>query len=366
MARTYKHLFEHVVDLANLIDAYRKARRGKRDRDYVFAFDRKREENLVALRDALAAGTYRPGDYHNFHIYEPKRRLVSAAPFPDRIVHHAIINVIEPIFDPGFIYDSYACRKGKGTHRAVKRCHSFVKRYRYYLKTDVVKFFPSVDHQIMMGLLGKRIADTRLLALIQVIVDSGKDVLGAERPLSCFPGDDLFSVLRPAGLPIGNLTSQFFANLYLNALDHYVKEDLRAKAYVRYADDFVVFSDDKRELWQWRAAIDGKAAELRLRLHPDKTVVSKTSCGVKFLGFKLYPTGIRLLRDSVKRFRRRLKGYAQQYAVGEIDAARVRRGIQSWIAHAEYANSVGLRRQVLWEVKFRRETESVEDLSAAR
>ena len=354
MARTCKHLFEQVVDLANLIHAYRKARRRKRCRDYVLAFDRDREENLVALCDALAAGTYGPGKYHNFYIHEPKRRLVSAAPFVDRIVHHAIVNVIEPIFDRGFIDDTYACRRGRGTHLAVDRCHAFVKRFPYYLKGDVLKFFPCVDHAILLGLLRKRIADGRLMALIEALLDWGKDILAHERPQSYFPGDDLLSVLRPAGLPIGNLTSQFFANIYLNPLDHFVKEELRVKGYVRYADDFVVFARDKAELWAWREAIEGQLGELRLRLHPHKTIVSKSDCGVKFLGFKLYPNGRRLLRDSVKRFRRRLKRLSEEFGEGEVDAVRVGHSVQSWIAHVRYANSVGLRRQLLWSIPFTR------------
>ena len=355
MARTYKHLFEQVVDLANVIEAYRKARRGKRCRDYVYAFDENREENLVALRDALADATYRPGGYHNFYIHEPKRRLVSAAPFVDRIVHHALVNVIEPIFDRGFITDSYACRRGKGTHRAVARCREYVKRYRYYLKADVVRYFPSIDHEILTASLRKRIGDPELMDLIGHILASGKDVLSRERPLSYFPGDDLFSVLRPAGLPIGNLTSQFFANVYLNPLDHFVKEELGAKGYVRYADDFVLFTHDKALLWEWHRAISEKLAGLRLRLHPDKTVINKCSCGVKFLGFKLYPDGARLLRDSVKRFRRRLKRLSKQFAIGQVDAARVRQTVQAWVAHASYCNSLGLRRELLWHMRFRRD-----------
>jgi len=202
--------------------------------------------------------------------------------------------------------------------------------------------------------LRKRIADDRLMALIEAILDWGKDVLAHERPRSYFPGDDLFSVLRPAGLPIGNLTSQFFANIYLNPLDHFVKEELRVKAYLRFADDFVLFARDKRELWAWRDAIEGQTADLRVRLHPHKTIVSKTSCGVKFLGFKLYPTGRRLLRDSVKRFRRRLRRLSTQFAEGEVDAARVRQSVQSWIAHTTYANSEGLRRELLWSIPFKR------------
>ena len=355
MARTYKYLFPQVAGLANLILAYRRARRGKRSRDYVFAFDQMREENLVALRDSLADGTYRPGAYHNFYISEPKRRLISAAPFVDRIVHHAIVNVIEPIFEREFVPDSYACRVGKGTHRALARCRHFVRRYRYYLKGDVVKFFPSIDHEILTRLVRKRIADERLMALIALILRSGKDVLSGERPRVYFPGDDLFSVLRPAGLPIGNLTSQFLANVYLNPMDHWVKEELRVKGYVRYADDFVLFSDDKAALWRRRKQIAAKLSEFRLRLHPDKTIVSKTSCGVKFLGFKVCPYHTRLLRDSVKRFRRKLKALSEQYASGEVDATRVRQSVESWIAHASYAKSLGLRKQLLWSVRFKRD-----------
>ncbi|NJN98903.1 MAG: hypothetical protein HC875_34820, partial [Anaerolineales bacterium] len=190
-----------------------------------------------------------------FFIYEPKRRLVSAAPFRDRVVHHALCRVIEPIWEARFISTSFACRVGKGTHKALDQAHAWVRQYRYAFQGDIVKYFPSIDHQILRSLLAHHIADRQTMGLIDVILESGAGLLADEYPMTYFPGDDLFAATRPRGLPIGNLTSQFWANVYLHPLDMFVKQELRCPAYVRYMDDFVLFSDDKAQLRQWSAAV---------------------------------------------------------------------------------------------------------------
>jgi RNA-directed DNA polymerase len=189
----------------------------------------------------LTDGTYCPGPYHNFFINEPKRRKISAAPFRDRIVHHAVVRVLEPVFEPRFIFDSYVRRRGKGTHAALERAQHFLRRHRYYLKTDIVRFYPNVDHGLLLGVLERRVGDRHDPRLKEGHLGGGSDA-------ELFPWDDLSGVLRSKELPIGNLTSQFFSNVLLDQVDHLAKEVLHVPAYVRYADDLVLFGDDKSEL----------------------------------------------------------------------------------------------------------------------
>ena len=197
MPKTHKYLFKQVVSLDNLLAAYHRARKKKRYRPNVTHFDFRLVENLLKIQRRLVDGSYEFGPYRNFYIHEPKRRLISAAPFPARVVHHAVVGVLEPPFERKFIHDSYACRRGKGTHRAIRRCHRFLKTYPYYLKCDIVKFFPSVDHAILLQIVGRTVRDDRLMGLLGKVLDSGKDILKDEAPGHLFPGDDLLSLLRP-------------------------------------------------------------------------------------------------------------------------------------------------------------------------
>jgi len=213
--KTYKNLYPQICTFENLFLAYRAAARGKRGKAEVAAFERELEPNLFRLQEELLAQTYQPGPYTHFPIRDPKPRIISAAPFRDRVVHHALVRVIEPIFERRFIHDSYACRVGKGTHRALDRCQEFARRYRYVLQCDLVHFFPSIDLTILRDILAHPIADGRTLWLVDRIIESGSDVPNRYPP-TYFPGDDLFAATRPRGLPIGNLTSQFWANCYLN------------------------------------------------------------------------------------------------------------------------------------------------------
>jgi len=288
--KTYKNLYPRIHDFENLYLAYRAARKGKRQRVAVASFEFDLEHNLLALQAELQTQTYYPGAYTNFYIREPKRRLVSAAPFRDRVVHHALCRVIEPIWEPRFIATSYACREGKGTHAALDQCHAWIRRYKYAFHGDVVKYFPSIDHQILRSLLARRIADRQTLWLVDQILNSGAGIQARERPPVYFPGDDLFVALRPTGLPIGNLTSQFWANVYGHELDKFVKHQLHCRAYLRYMDDFVLFCDDKRQLQDWKAAIrEFLATNLRLELHPRKSPVSRWGSASTFVAFASIP-----------------------------------------------------------------------------
>lgn len=345
-------LFSQVCAFENLYRAFRRARRGKRDREEVAAFEYDLEGNIIRLQGELERGEYWPGPYRHFWIREPKRRKISAAPFRDRVVHHALCQVIEPIFDRTFIHDSYTCRLKKGTHRAVDRCQVFARRYRYVLKADIQKFFPSVDHAILLGLLAKKIRDPQVVELIGRILKSGEGVLAEEYVMHWFPGDDLLTPLRPRGLPIGNLTSQFWANVYLNGLDQFVKRRLKCRAYVRYVDDFLLFSHDKAQLHRWKQEIALFLESLRLRVHDRKTVVFPVSEGIDFLGYRVFPTFRRMRRLSVRRFTRRLCSLRKAHRAGRISIQKIQRAIQSWVDHCRYAQSYRLRRAILSQVSF--------------
>ena len=353
--KTYKHLYERICAFDNLLLAFDKAKRHKRMKPYVAEFEYNLEHNLLRLEEELQNETYQPGAYTNFQIYEPKQRLVSAAPFRDRVVHHALCNVIEPIWEARFIHDSYACRKGRGMHAALLRAHAWVKQYPYALKGDIVKFFPSIDHAILLDILRGKIADARALNLAARILASGEGILAGEYPMHWFPGDDLFAVNRPRGLPIGNLTSQFWANVYLNELDQFVKRELKCPAYLRYADDFLLFDDDKAHLWEWLGAIQKFLERVRLVAHPRKSTVLAVTCGVDWLGFRLLPTHRRLRRANVRRAFRRLTRQRAAYARGDISGAQLDASVRSWVAHAQWGDTHGLRRRVLGQCAFARE-----------
>jgi len=339
--------FAQIVAWDNLLDAYRKAAHGKRARDSTACFEHRLADHLLELQAELQTRCYRPGPYRHFFIHEGKRRKISAAPFRDRVVHHALCNVIEPGFERRFIFDSYANRVGKGTHRAVDRLQQFARRYRYVLRLDIVKHFPSLDHAILRDGLAGVIRDDAVLWLVDAILDSGVGVLDEEYAMVWFPGDDLLAAARPRGLPIGNLTSQFWSNCYLDPFDHFVKRELHCPAYLRYVDDFALFGDSKRELWGWKQAIVERLARLRLTVHADAAQVTPVEIGIPWLGFVVYPTHRRVKARNARNFTRRLRVRWQAYCDGEISFAEFDAGVQGWINHVRYADSWGLRAHVL-------------------
>ena len=346
------HLFDQLTSWPNLCRAAHKARRGKRFRPNVQWFEFHREWQLLQLQRELTSGSYTPSGYRTFVIYEPKRRLISAAPYRDRVVHHAVCNVLEPLFERGFISDSYACRPAKGNHAAVYRASEFAQRYRYVLKADIRKFFPSVDHQVLLAVVARRIKDPRVMDLLgKIIANTGPQ----DRPTLLFPGDDLFTPLeRPIGLPLGNQTSQFLANVLLDPLDHFIKERLRIQGYLRYADDLLLFADDKRLLADARKRVRRFLAELRLRLHPQKCEISPTTQAVSFLGFRVFPTHRLLDKRNVLRFRRRLRRMQRDYQDRRIKATQIRQRLVSWFGHARHGNSDRLIRRLLRQHPFLR------------
>jgi retron-type reverse transcriptase len=350
--KRHARLWKPLTGFENLYRAAHQAARGKRRRPNVLRFMFDLEHRLLRLQQELLAGAYIPGAYHEFHIQQPKPRLISAAPFRDRVVHHALCNQIEPIFERGFIHDSYACRVGKGTHAALDRFTEFARRYPFVLKCDVSRFFPSIDHVILKSLVARKIKDPQVLWLVGLIIDRSNP----QEPVSfVFPGDDLLTQLeRRVGLPIGNQTSQFFANLYLDPLDHFVKEELGVRGYCRYCDDFVLFSHDKTFLSEAREQCRLFLEGLRLQLHPRKSVIYRVEDGPRFLGFRVFPSHRRLARENVARMRRRLEQMQRDFAQGQLEHADVQRRIQSWIGHAAHGDTWKLRERLFTEVVFTR------------
>lgn len=344
------NLWHRVIDLDNLLWAVRKAQRGKRYRENVLAFNYNLETELLALRYALQQKTYRPGKYKTFQVWEPKPRLISAAPYRDRVVHHALCNVILPIFESTFIFDSYANREGFGTHRALRRFTTFARSSRYILQCDVRKYFPSIDHEILKALIRRKIKCPDTLWLIDTIIDGSNE---QEPSLEYFPGDNLLTPLeRRKGLPIGNLTSQFFANIYLNGFDHYVKEQLKASKYLRYVDDFALFSDDRSFLAEARLAIEDYLAGLRLKIHPIKSQLFETQYGASFVGFRVLPDRIRVRNDNLIRARVRLKHLQTAYAHDRISFERLTQSVQSWAAHLKHGDTGYLREDIFNQLVF--------------
>lgn len=343
----FSELYSQIIAWPNLLEAYHKAARGKRGHAPAATFEHQVADRLLALQVELTAQTYTPGAYVSFMIHDPKLRKISAAPFRDRVAHHALCNVIEPVFDARFHPDSYANRVGKGTHRAVDRLQQFAQQHRYALRCDIRQFFPAIDHAIMRDVLAEVIRDGDVLWLCDQIIVSGRDVLRDEYDMAWFPGDTLDAALRGRGLPIGNLTSQFWANAYLNPFDHFVQRELGCRAFLRYVDDFALFSDSKHTLWDWKRAIIDRLATLRLTIHAHAAQVVPCAHGIPWLGFVVYPTHRTVKARNVVKFSRRLRARWTEYVTGQISFAEFDASVQGWINHVRYADTWGLREHVL-------------------
>jgi len=335
-------IWNQLISFDNLYAAYLKARKGKAQSKEVADFSLNLERRLLRLQWQLQQGTYQPGDYQFFTLYERKPRLIAAAPFVDRVVHHALLNVIEPVIDKQFIYDSYACRKYKGVHAAVDRYQGWAKQYRYALKMDISRYFPSIDHQQLQAKLRRKIKDKSVLHLMEQIITG--------TPAPC--GEPLYG--RRCGLPIGNLTSQFFANLYLDAMDHYLKEVCGIKSYLRYVDDFIILSNDKSQLHEYQQQIEVFLAGEYLRLHPRKANIFRTDKGVDVFGYRIFPDFRQLRNDNGHRFARKLKAMSLAYNEGRCEFSDINPSVQSWIGHARHGNTWGLRKQIFSAVIFTR------------
>ena len=350
--KTHGNLFPTIISVENLYGAAVDAARAKRHQPNVARFFLDLEGNLLELHRELKDHAYLPGPYFNFMVHEPKARTISAAPFRDRVVHHALCNVIGPLWERRFVYDAWANRAGKGTHRAMDRFQRFAGRCRYVLKCDIQKYFASIDHGILKGKLRRLLRCRETLWLADLIIDKG---CPPEAVSWYFPGDDLFTPHeRRHGLPIGNLTSQLFANVYLDGLDHTVQETMRVKGYVRYMDDFAVFGDDKDRLWGVRQEIQGFLAGERLRMHDGKSRVYRTDEGIEFLGFRIWPSRRRLKRQNVRRMQGRIRWFQKQFELGELALEDIGQRIRCWIGHAAHGDTRRLVDSVLQRAVFSR------------
>jgi len=299
----FNHKYKDIIKIENLLLTWERFLRGKKQKKDVVIFQLRLADNLTNLYYSLANYTYKHGAYSAFTISDPKLRNIHKATVRDRVLHHLIYKELYPYFDKKFIYDSYSCRKNKGTHRAIKRFKYFAcrvsknnSRMCYVLKCDIKKFFASINHKILIKILKRHIEDTDIIWLIDEIISS------------------FYSTRPGVGLPLGNLTSQLFVNVYMNEFDQFVKHELKIKYYIRYADDFVVLSDDKKWLEKQIFVIQGFLfKELKLELHPDKVSIKTLASGVDFLGWVNFPYH-RVLRTTTKRrmLRRIVKSLAPE------------------------------------------------------
>lgn len=313
----------------SLLRAYTRARRANPKSHDTLAFGWQLEKNLFKLRDELMSGSYKHGAYREFVVADTKKRNIKAASFRDRVVHHALCAVLEPVFERQFIGDSYACRVGKGTHAALRRLEVWLRRGNdsYVLSCDISKYFASIDHARLMEIIASRVSDTRIVRLCWLVVASAEDSPGR-------------------GIPIGNLTSQLFANVYLDALDHYAKR-IGIRRYVRYMDDFLIFGEDAASLHKIKSRIvEFLGSRLGLVLHPKKANVFPIVDGVPFLGYRVFRYYRLLRKSTVARFASRVRRYKLLLASDSLSPEAFYAGLQSWSAYASDAASYGLKRSL--------------------
>ncbi len=350
--KRHGNLFDSICSFPALLAASHRARRGKRFKKSTARFEFNLERELIKIQKELVEKSYRPGKYREFYIYEPKPRKISAAPYRDRVVQHALCHVIEPILDRSMIFDTYACRVGKGTHKAVDRFTKFSRKFRYALKCDIRKYFPSIDHEILKSEIRRKIKCPKTLWLSELILDSSN---AQEEVTRYFPADDLFAPFqRRKGIPIGNLTSQIFANYFLNEVDHFIKEKFPRFGYLRYMDDLTLFWHEKRPLWEVLEEIEGLLQKDRLILKPAKSMAYPVVKGVDYLGYKIFPDHRRVRYENVVRYKRRLKKMSVQYRQGKIALKDINASVQSWIGHVGNADSWRLRENLFQSISFQR------------
>ncbi|EGQ9150133.1 RNA-dependent DNA polymerase [Vibrio parahaemolyticus] len=344
-------MFDQIIQFENLMMAAYDAQKGKRFKAPVMRYMSNIEENLINTQNHLIWGSYVPSQHRRFCVYEPKMRTISAPPFHDRVVHHAIHRVIEPAIDKRFIYDSYACRVGKGTHAAANRVQRFIRIAKqnhgnvYALKADISKFFNSINHATLKYVLGKHVSCKRTMALLEKIIDhSDTDTYGV-------------------GIPIGNLTSQLFANVYLNELDQFVKHGLRERFYARYMDDFIIIHHDKAHLQRIRKQIEEwLLINLQLKTN-SKTQVFPVGLvrgrALDFVGYRIYATHKLLRKCTEKRFRHKVKKLRKLYASHDVNLLDIKPILSSYMGCATHANAYNLINNVL-SVPFTRGYENAE------
>lgn len=350
-------MFKDICDLENLIKAYYFARRGKRSKLRICQFDFFLESNLIKLKYFLTTNKYLPSPYAHFIIYDPKTRQVAAPAFCDRVLQHSLVSTIDPLFEKRFIYDSYACRKEKGTHFGAKRIKKFLMAARcingkekeiYVLQCDIHKFFQSISWDILLSIISKTINCHQTVNLIEKIVTTHERTLGKDPiQLSIFSftgfDNEAVSVTDRRGLPIGNLTSQLFANIYLNELDHFAKEVLRERWYARYMDDFLIIHHDKNHLLEVRDKIKIFLEKtLNLRLHSKKMVIKNVREGVPFVGYRIFYDHILVRSSTLSHIQKKYKKKLKLFQQGQISREELRQTICSISGHFNHANAHNL------------------------
>ena len=330
-------LYEDVCSYDNLLCAFEKAKKGKCSKLYVINFEKNLNQNLLNLRNELVFKKYKPKPLKTFILHDPKTRKISKSDFRDRIVHHAICNIIEQIFEKRFIYDSYANRIGKGTFKAIERFDCFKRKVSknnirtcYILKAGIKHYFETVVHQILMSLIKRHINDEDLLSLVQIVLSNYSDNVKCK------------------GMPLGNLTSQFFANIYLHELDFFVKQHLRVKYYIRYVDDFVILHHSKKVLSECKIKIEEfLRSNLDLELHPDKTKIVRLENGANFLGFRVFFNHKLVRKKNMKKFERKFNEMKKLYKNGNIDREKIVEKFEGWLAYIQHANTYKYRRHLV-------------------
>lgn len=328
-------LYDQLVNFDSFLAAAYQCRKNKAQKNSTLRFFDRLEENIIDITNELSWQTYHASPYHQFYVFEPKRRLISAPNFRDRVVHRAIYNIIEPLFDRQFEHDSYACRTGKGTHAGASRAQKFIRQVEsrhgkaYAFKADISRYFSSIDHGVLKSLIEAKLRCERMKALLFYIIDTN-------------PTGEVGK-----GIPLGNLTSQLFANLYLHELDRYAKHTLREKRYIRYMDDFVFIHEDKAHLQDIRVKVEKFLSGSLLLKTNSKTQVFPIGAGkgraLDFLGFRIYSTHRLLRKCSAKRIKTTLKKLHKKYAAGILGFDDVNQKLQSWLGHSSHANTFGLR-----------------------
>lgn len=338
MTRTVNGLWSQVIDFENLHAAYLEARKGKRFRAEVLRYSINAEENLANLQNHLIWKSWQPGRHREFVVLEPKLRAIQAPPFEDRVLHHALVRVIEPIFEAKFIADSFACRTGKGTQAAVARVQYFLRLARrrwgdgvYVIKADISKYFASIRHDVLMTEIARVISDPDVLWLIRRII-------------AAYGHDD------GVGLPVGALTSQLSANIILNRLDHFAKDDMGLEYYVRYMDDFVVIAPDKPGAQKALGLLEQSVNALALTLNP-KTAYHPWQRGIDFAGYRIWPTHILPRKRNIKRARSSFKKLAKAYAAGKISVSAVQQRVHAFRAYTKHCCAATTTEAVLGELK---------------
>ncbi|MFH1591903.1 MAG: reverse transcriptase/maturase family protein [Candidatus Woesearchaeota archaeon] len=344
---SHKNTYPLLCSYKNLEKAFNKARKGKSFMPYVVDFEKNKELNLLKLKNELETFSYKPSPLKKFIIQDPKTRVIRKSHFRDRIVHHAIVNILEPIYEKIFIFDSYANRISKGTIAALKRFDNFKRKASgggallknaknnnlvkgYILKADIKHFFDSVNHEVLLDILKRKIKDKRVIWLVSIVLKN-------------FPN-------KEKGMPLGNMTSQFFANVYLNELDYFIKHKLRMKAYLRYVDDFVILYESKEVLNVCKDKISKYLKYLKLELHKDKTKIFSLSKGTNLLGFRIFYYYRLLRKRNINQFNKRLEKLKEEYKDGLIDYEQIIASLQGWFAYAIWANTYKLRKSMLREV----------------